>query len=288
MKLGWTNVDCANKCSFGKSKPSSGKPLQPEVVKILKNWYDECTMDPLDPDTASLVKLLPGPTSVSNPSDRSSATPKEGLFRLNEDLTAFCSKATILNDKRLNLLTSRFNSHLKQKDERNVPATSRELSVDSILPDADRIIADLDGMDPIDTQRHEGNKRLLHIYKTISNHCEWLNKHSDSHDLLIGNEVPTLSSFVAAILQIFVSKRPLNPQRTRSVLPHQQTMRSVTFGGRQTTTSFKLIVNVIRAQGVPLRNGGGVESGEMVRRLSATSIGFGERIKHKHHTRGVF
>lgn len=245
-------------------------------MNILKTWYEECTIDPLDPDTSSIIKLI---TPQSNHILNDPHVPNEiktkssGVFRFNEDRTAFCSKETILNDKRLNLLTARFNSHLQLKDVKKVPHTSRELPPNSIGPETESIIQDVDWIDPIDVQRHEGKKRLFHIYKEISNNCERLNKHLDSQDLLIGNEVPTLSSFLSTIRQLFISNRPLNPQRCRPI--PVSSIRSIAFAGQPKTT-FKLIVNVIRAQGVPLRN---VEAsdGEKQRRLSLGSFGYGKR-----------
>lgn len=279
IKQGWTQQLCQGKCSDSKSRASTTQPpplLEPGVMSILKTWYDECTIDPMDPDAAFTVNAIasqPGGHSITDSSSpNQSHRAKHGQFRLNEDLTAFCSKETILTDKRLNLLTARFNSHLQLKDEKYVPPNSREMPPDSVDPDLDPIIQDLHWMDPIDVQRHEGNKRLLHIYRAILNHCEVLNKHFDSQDLLIGDEVPTFSSFLATVRQLFVTRRPLNPQRCRSVvLP---SMRTVSFVGHH-PTSFKLIVNVIRAQGVPFRNAEPNGDGAS-RRLSAGKSGFGE------------
>lgn len=264
--------------------------MEPRVANILKTWYDECTIDPMDPETASIVKLIASQKSIhahkEASSNRKKSSTSAGFFRLNEDLTAFCSKETILMDKRLNLLLARFNSHLQLKDNKNIPATSRELPPDVIHPEeGEHIIQHLDLMDPIDVQRHEGNKRLLYIYKSISNHCENLNKHSNSQDLLIGDEVPTFRSFLTAIHQLFVSKRPLNPQRCRSVPP--VSMRSVTFAGqKQQANSFKLIVNVIRAQGLPFREAESSQ-GEMKRRISVGSNGIGKVTLCIKHIRSI-
>lgn len=297
LKIGWSEskIACSNKSCL---KPmTSTKKLEPIVNMKVDAWYREQRFDPMDPDVASLCNTIKKKQrdeidESSQPTKSSDGQPHR-MFRLNEDLTAFCSKETIDKDERFNMLIARYAGSLKLNCDNMIPPIAREIEdkACNVTDDEERIIEDLNWMDPIDMQRHRGKKYLLSVYRKISEHCDRLRKHSSTQDLLIGNDVPTVASFFATVRQLLSQRSaPLDPQR------HRQTMTAVpsVFGGRSSLKSHasfgqgartvqreqcRLVVNVLRAQGVPCRPGGDLNS-DMVesRKISTVSSVVSQRL----------
>lgn len=191
VKTGWTTTisscNISSQCNFTRK---SHKPTV-DNHETIQQWFDAGLLDPLDPDTASLTQQI----LRTDPMAQSTQTEEKRMkyFRLNEDETAFCSADVIHLDKRLNLLTDRFNADLKFKDRKFVPSTEREV-IDCDKTDDDetvQCIEDLDWMDPIDLQRHRGKKYLRNMYRTLTNYCDILSRSADAQNLLIGDEIPT-------------------------------------------------------------------------------------------------
>lgn len=237
IKIGWSDVhDQDRSCD-----PAKRDPFQDKTNEQIQKWYEDYLLDPMDPEVNNLVDSIRKPDRATNGTKSRS----QNVFRLNEDLTAFCSEAELNQNKRLNMLIARFSNDLQLKNQ-VVPHAERE------IPDLNeedmRIIEELGWMDPIDVQRHRGRKYLRNIYRIMTNHFESMTESCDSQDLLIGDTPPTFGSLLAALGQLFGPKRPLNPHRKST------TMVRKTFKPAQ-LTNLKLIVNVIRASGIPMRIG---------------------------------
>lgn len=225
--------------------------------QIVQRWYDDYLIDPMDPDNNSLVKFIQN--NDADEPDGLSASQPANAFRLNEDLTAFCSREQIDNNKRLKLLTARFNSDLKLKNCRLVPHSEIEIEI----PDDLKIFEEMLWVDPIDVQRYQGKKYLKHVYDIITNHCELINRDYSCHDLLVGDTPPTLMGVMEAISNIFSPRRPLHPKRKTLV-----NRRFAKYPTAAHIDRFNIILNVVRASGIPYRT---IDESTVSRRVSVGS-----------------
>lgn len=238
---------------------------QTKMCQIIQRWYDEYLIDPMDPDNRDLIAYIQSGHRGTDDSldDQKMATISQHAdkqFNINEDVTAFCSRDKLDNDKRLNLLIARFNSDLKLKNCRLVPHTEIEIELSDDL----KIFEDVFWVDPIDVQRYQGKTYLKHVYDIITNHCESMNREYNCHDLLIGDTPPTFLGVMEAISNIFSPRRPLHPKR-------RTTMATQRFAKYPTMTHvdrFNIVLNVARASGIPYRN---IDEQAQVRRISAGS-----------------
>lgn len=183
VKIGWStrNNEPLTRSSHSITKKGS---LSNHTVQ---QWYDEHTLDPMDPEAQSLVD---GIHVYAQHSDQELAIGTRHYFRLNEDLTAFCTAKQLDTDKRLNMLISRYNGELLHRDQKYVPCSEREIEQHQGAGDK-HFIENIDWLDPIDVQRHQGRKYLKQMYRYITNHCEVMNQSYESRDLLIGDIAPT-------------------------------------------------------------------------------------------------
>lgn len=254
IKTGWSYFDEPENRNFLRKNR-----LIEQATNTIQSWYDNYMLDPLDPETKSLIETIHQRNDII---EGDSNSPSK-QFRLNENLFAFCTTSEQYS-QRLNILSSRFNSHLRFKDEKFVPPEDREIYY-SDGDHEDNIIEDLNWLS-IDVQRHKGKKYLLEVFDVIKNHCEIINKSVDLNDLIIGDYTPSFryvlllsieyvfprynvtcfSSLVSSFISIFGPKRPLNPLRKQ--VPSSR----VTFKPSH-VENFKIIVNVLRASGVPNR-----------------------------------
>lgn len=255
--IGWASVDESHIKSMHGQFHIKPKGTEPKMRQIVQRWYDEHLIDPMDPDNNSLVKYIQ--SNVTDDNEGNVKQIPEHTFRLHEDMTAFCSRDKLDNNKRLNLLTARFKSDLKLKNCRLVPHTEIEIEI----PDDLKIFEDMLWVDPIDVQRYQGKKYLKHVYDIITNHCDTMNQDYTCHDLLVGDTPPTLLGVMEAISNIFSPRRPLHPKR--KALGHRR------FSKYPTVTHidrFNIILNVVRASGIPYRT---IDEHNLPRRVSVGS-----------------
>ncbi|XP_052864196.1 coiled-coil and C2 domain-containing protein 2A [Anopheles cruzii] len=251
LKVGWLEP-------AGSAFPSpSRRRVVPRHVVLsseqVQRWVDEQALGRGELDVLMKALELQETGTRSEPAvdrDPPEMMPSEkpGLFRLNEDLLAFCSEDTIERNERLLLLTKRFNRTLKYRDAKFIPQSERELAVVNDEEEAQRkIIDETLGTDPIDLQRHRGKRYLHQVYEIITNHCRVLNQDKVNNNLLLGaDQVPTFGTLSLAFLEIFGPRRPLKPSR-RS--PASRTSVRVT----DVTHYFQIVVTIVRAFGIPMR-----------------------------------
>lgn len=265
MVIGWAAIDDVSTRTPHTQRARSlqkQKPSESKISRILQNWYDDHLIDPMDPDNRDLIEYIDGirpPPSADDEHGAATASTSQSLFNINEDLTTFCSRDKLNNDKRLNLLTARFNSDLKLKNCRLVPHTEIEIEISDDL----KIFEDILWVDPIDVQRYQGKTYLKHVYDIITNHCDSMNRDYSCHDLLVGDTPPTILGVMEAISNIFSPRRPLHPKR--------RTMATRRFAKYPTVAhvdKFNIILNVARASGIPYRN---VDEQNQSRRVSVGS-----------------
>lgn len=187
VTIGWSspndtsdNANTANDLAARKCRMLNRKH------QMYQTWYNEHLLDPMDPEISSMVDNLENGALPSPGKDSNTTQP---IFRLNEDLSAFCAAEQLDTNQRLNMLCARFRSDLNVKGDRPIPNSAREIEQ---LADEDfNLIEELGWMDPIDVQRHRGRKYLKNIYRIIGNHVAKTIDCLDSQDLLIGDTPPT-------------------------------------------------------------------------------------------------
>lgn len=144
---------------------------------------------------------------------------------------------------RFNILTARYQNQLHFKYKKFIPQLEREIEFDHKHDQS--MIDDSIGMDPIDIQRYRGRKYLKKVYEIITNHCENLNRDKLNTNILVGDQFPTFGSISMAFLEMLGPKRPLKPIR--------RTTSSRTSCKVSEIYNFNIVINVVRAFGVPVR-----------------------------------
>ncbi|XP_055593663.1 coiled-coil and C2 domain-containing protein 2A [Uranotaenia lowii] len=241
IKIGWLE-------QVGSGFPSPTRrrqvPKRVTLSKDIQRWLDEQALEGDESNAEVLMKALENQRSVERDSDeeKDDFQEKDERFIFNEDLLAFCSEEEINGNERLNMLIERFNKNLKYKNIKFIPQIEREVEI----PEEAKIIDETLGIDPIDLQRHRGKKYLKKVYDTITNHCSVINQDKIDENLLIGDQVPSFGSLSLAFFEIFGPRRPLKPSR-RS--PMSRTSVRVS-----DVNSFKIIVTIVRAFGIPMRS----------------------------------
>lgn len=236
--IGWaaSDLDSVHSKSLGSDRLPKPTPIQETVDQ----WFSDQLIDPMDPNNIDLASTIE--KTAGKPPKQSDDQLQKKLFRLNEDTYAFCDREKLNDNKRIELLNARFNSDLKLKDCKLVPHNEVEIEIPVDL----KIFEDMLWVDPIDVQRYQGKKYLKHVYDIITNHCEVINRNYEHRDLLIGDTPPTLYGALEAFTNIFSPRRPLNP--------HRKTLIRKSNFHEDRINRFNIIVNVVRASGIPFRN----------------------------------
>lgn len=240
IKIGWSD-SCENS-DVAKTKKSKVNETLSKTT--LTEWFEANLLNPLDPDAENLMKFMKQEDGNSLIRESSSRSRNDKMFRFNEEELALCSKEEFDSIERLQILRARHDNDLSYRHRKFIPQFDRELEFDE---DKDTNIIDESSIiDPIDLQRFHGKKYLKKVYETISNHCDVLNKDKMNMNLLIGDDPPTFSSLASIFLEIFGSKRPLKPIR--------RTTASRTSCKFSDVSDFNIVVMVVRATNVPVRN----------------------------------
>lgn len=241
-------------CSFGWTMADAEADYVRSSVKVqniqetVGQLFSDQLIDPMDPDNHNLAMALEKSISKPNENGRklseNEQREKSNVFRLNEDLYAFCARDKLNDNKRIELLNARFNSDLKLKDCKLIPHNEVEIEIPVDL----KIFEDMLWVDPIDVQRYQGKKYLKHVYDIITNHCEVIDRNFEHHDLLIGDTQPTFYGALEAFSNMFSPRRPLNPYR--------RTIGRKSHFREDFINRFNIIINIVRASGIPFRSNG--------------------------------
>lgn len=248
--FGWTMADAEadyvrpSVSEFSYRSDTKMRNIQETVGQL----FSDQLIDPMDPDNYNLAMALEKSISKPNKNERKSSESQpqqeSNVFRLNEDLYAFCARDKLNDNKRIELLNARFNSDLKLKDCKLIPHNEVEIEIPVNL----KIFEDMLWIDPIDVQRYQGKKYLKHVYDIITNHCEVIDRNFEHHDLLIGDTQPTLYGALEAFSNMFSPRRPLNPYRR--TIGRKSNFRD------DFINRFNIIINIVRASGIPFRSNG--------------------------------
>lgn len=260
FNIGWSILSTDNDQWKPFSVQSSVKVGTPTRKTIEANdQLANDLIDPMDPENCEFVQIIDN-TRTSASIGSKIVTKRKDVFRLNEDAYAFCPRDKLNDNKRIEILNARFNSDLKLKDCKLIPHNEIEIEFPTNL----KIFEDMLWVDPIDVQRYQGKKYLKYVYDIITNHCEVINRNYEHRDLLIGDTPPTLYGAIEALTNMFSPRRPLNPNRHKTT----SAVRKSNYH-EDNIHRFNIIVNVVRASGIPYRN----NSNEMPTSSRRTSFG---------------
>lgn len=244
FNIGWSSLVSDSNMKVSISQAAIVDRKMNETINALS---DEL-IDPMDPENTTLATIIQNSgasvTAENQNAQMLSAAKRKDIFRLNEDLYAFCARDKLNDNKRIEMLNARFNSDLKLKDCKLIPHNEIEIEIPTDL----KIFEDMLWVDPIDVQRYQGKKYLKHVYDIITNHCEVINRNYEHRDLLIGDTPPTLYGAIEALTNMFSPRRPLNPNRKTGAAVRKPNFHE------DSVHRFNIIVNVVRASGIPFRN----------------------------------
>ncbi len=241
VNCGWTNEESEKDNYVVKEKdPRKSLTLNQEKLKV---WYGNNLLDPMDPDTGSLLKIINDHDDTLEETVKSDEPYRSEKFRFLEEDLAFCSEEEFNNNERFNILIARYKNELHFKNKKFVPNFEREIELEK---DKDtKVLDESIGMDPIDLQRYRGRKYLKRVYEIIINHCENLNRDKLNTNILIGDRY-SFGTLSLAFLDLFGPSRPLKPTR--------RTTSSRASCKISEIHKFNIVITVVRGFGVPVRN----------------------------------
>ncbi|KAI8118640.1 Coiled-coil and C2 domain-containing protein 2A [Lucilia cuprina] len=212
---------------------------------LLQEWYDRKLLT--TPETPELA-LLP----QSAGSDTEDDTEKLEAITCNtctfqEDLLRFCDPIELENNARLKLLHSRYmKNDARTRDLKCIPMLDHELEFEWEAQES--VIDPGNWMDPIDLHKHEGKKYLRSLYAAIQNQCSRLTKVVESRENLLLNDEPiSWAAVFQTIKLIFQPRLNLRADKNMSLC---STSPSLSLEYAQ---HFKIICNIVRATGIPVR-----------------------------------
>ena len=134
IKIGWVNIENTNVSPIQRQQKPKNVKLSREMVK---KWYDDQILDPMDPDSKFLIDLMNSDKPILQENEEKTKNDDEekekGKFYFNEDIYAFCTAEEINNNKRFNMLIERFNNNLRFKNMKFIPQSERYKKINIIL-----------------------------------------------------------------------------------------------------------------------------------------------------------
>uniref|UniRef100_A0A673T361 Coiled-coil and C2 domain containing 2A n=1 Tax=Suricata suricatta TaxID=37032 RepID=A0A673T361_SURSU len=214
-------------------------------LKKLAKWAAESKLDPNDPNNAPLMQLISVATSGE------SYVPD--FFRL-EQLQQefnFVSDEELNRSKRFRLLCLRSQEVPEFRNYKQIPAYDREI-MEKVFQDYEKRLRDrnvIETKDHIDTHRAIVAKYLQQVRESVINRFLIAKHHFLLSDLVVEEEVPSISSERSGILGLSLfklaeQKRPLRPRRKGR---KKVTAQNLSDG------DIKVLVNIIRAYDIPVR-----------------------------------
>ncbi|KAM7352847.1 coiled-coil and C2 domain containing 2A isoform 2-T2 [Cochliomyia hominivorax] len=212
---------------------------------LMREWYQRKLFHAADNTDPELLASNSG-TDTEDDTEKLELGKSE-TCTFHEDLLKFCDPLELENNQRLKILRSRYlKNDPRTRDLKFIPMLDHELEFE--WEEEEMVIDPGNWMDPIDLHKHEGKKYLRNLYAAIRNQCSRLTKVVESRENLLLNDEPiSWSAFFQTIKLIFQPRLILNADRN---LTSTSSNPSLTLGCSQ---NFKVICNIIRATGIPVR-----------------------------------
>ncbi|KAM6313440.1 coiled-coil and C2 domain-containing protein 2A [Aegotheles albertisi] len=210
-------------------------------MKKLAQWAAEAKLDPNDPNNAALMQLITVATSGE--------AHVPDFFRL-EQLQQefnFVSDEEFNRSKRFRLLQLRNGEVAEFRNYKQVPLHEREIS-DKIFQDYEKRLQERDVIDSkncLDAHRAVVANYLQKVREMVINRFLIAKHHFLLSDLVNEEEIPSLGILGLGLFKLTETKRPLKPRRKER---KKVTAQNLSDG------DVKLLVNVIRAYDIPVRN----------------------------------
>uniref|UniRef100_A0A8D1SKY6 C2 domain-containing protein n=1 Tax=Sus scrofa TaxID=9823 RepID=A0A8D1SKY6_PIG len=209
-------------------------------MKKLAKWAAESKLDPNDPSNGPLMQLISVATSGE------SYVPD--FFRL-EQLQQefnFVSDEELNRSKRFRLLRLRSQEVPEFRNYKQIPIYDREI-MEKVFQDYEKRLRDrnvIETKDHIDTHRAIVAKYLQQVRESVINRFLIAKHHFLLSDLIVEEEVPSISILGLSLFKLAEQKRPLRPRRKGR---KKVTAQNLSDG------DIKLLVNIIRAYDIPVR-----------------------------------
>uniref|UniRef100_A0A8C3YRA8 Coiled-coil and C2 domain containing 2A n=2 Tax=Catagonus wagneri TaxID=51154 RepID=A0A8C3YRA8_9CETA len=229
-------------------------------MKKLAKWAAESKLDPNDPSNAPLMQLISVATSGE------SYVPD--FFRL-EQLQQefnFVSDEELNRSKRFRLLRLRSQEVPEFRNYKQIPIYDREI-MEKVFQDYEKRLRDrnvIETKDHIDTHRAIVAKYLQQVRESVINRFLIAKHHFLLSDLIVEEEVPSISILGLSLFKLAEQKRPLRPRRKGR---KKVTAQNLSDG------DIKLLVNIIRAYDIPVRK----PTASKFQQPSRSSRTFGEK-----------
>jgi hypothetical protein len=214
----------------------------------LKKWADEAHLDPNDPRNTKFLSLLQSvPTTTTTGTEV-----HRPVFRLRQlhEKERFVSDEEFATERRFALLEHRQQGHPELKNK-CIPMAKEHISAsqwkavqeyqaykDYELPPTYQ--GDFHG-----NRREERNRFLLQIREQVLSRVRSGRAKLKLDDVIHYDIIPNISGLKATLLELISPRRPLKPRRKPTRKAKAQ---------NQQISEAKIVVRIVRAFGVPLRN----------------------------------
>ncbi|XP_065358269.1 coiled-coil and C2 domain-containing protein 2A [Calliphora vicina] len=213
---------------------------------LLREWYERKLLTTPENGQAALLSSKSGSDTESDTEKLATALSETCTFQ--EDLLQFCEPSELENNPRLKVLHSRYlKNDVRTRDLKFIPMLDHELEFE--WENTQQSVIDPGNwMDPIDLHKHEGKKYLKSLYEAIQNQCSRLTKVVESRENLLLNDEPiSWAAFFQTIKLIFQPRLNLNADKNLSIGSSNPSL------SLEYAQNFKIICNIVRATGIPVR-----------------------------------
>jgi coiled-coil and C2 domain-containing protein 2A len=208
-------------------------------IRKLAAWIAEAKLDPNDPRNADLLYLV-----KTHAGDDPACLAKQDYFRLSEleKDTHFCSDEDLDENKRFRLIQLRDQEMQDFSTYKMIPINDAEIK-DSVFKDVEKKL-DEGAMDERKSRKMAVTKFFRDVQDRVIERSKKASKKRELRDVVIEEEVPDIRLLGASIAKLLEPKRPLKPERKE---------RKTIFAQVGGVSDIKLLVRVVRAFDVPIR-----------------------------------
>lgn len=251
-------------------------------IQNLIKWIEQSHLDPNDPANADIMNII----KLTHSLKEGPTAPQ--YFRLNqlEEECEFVSQKEFARSKRFKLIQLRDKGVPEFKNLKMIPSRDREIPENIFEAYEKRLRGEQDEEetdDEIFSHKTVVTKFLNKIRDDVTQRSLIAKRQVELKDMIIEDEVPNIGDIGVKFGQMLAPRRPLRPKRRE---------RKVVGAQNLTVSDVKIIVNVVRALDIPVRDevqpagrsqgagtrfaaGGSSRSGTSARQFTGGVPGFG-------------